>query len=492
MYCVFSTPDGFLVSDKDTTVELAQTPFTSTDHVFVFVDAKPALKALLAQGYTVARPICLKTLHGLGLIQQMPVITPDNIPGAWHIIQLAIEAIEQQSYKRVARLECLLLPVIAAMETRGLYIDRDQLKQFIAHSQQQMDEAKKHALEYLGSQGTRDLFGESHLNLDSGLEVKEALEAILGVILPNTAHETLTALNHPAASAVVRYREFSKLVKTYGYPFLEQIDDKNRVHASFEPLGAGTGRMACHSPNLQNLPAAPLFRQAICAPAGKLLVTADYSACELRILAGLSGDEQFLAAFERDADLHCEVATAMFGVNVTKDENAHLRQQAKAINFGLMYGMGANALASQLGITFEQAEKLFTAYFRAYPTIRDYLDGLVDSALQKGYAETVLGRRLYLNSDKDISRIAKNMPIQGSAADMIKLAMLRLHDRLTTEFTDAALVNMIHDELVVECLEADATLVAQIVKEEMEAAQQQLIPNVKPLAQVCVSQVWGH
>jgi DNA polymerase-1 len=326
--------------------------------------------------------------------------------------------------------------------------------------------------------------------------VKRLIEKVTGRRLSDTARATLERLDHPIASALLLYRESNKLVTTYGEAFLSHVDKRSgRIHATFVPLGASTGRVASCDPNLQNLPNDERFKRCLRAPAGRVLVTADYATCELRIVAEMARDPVFLAAFERGEDLHATVASTMFGVKVTKTENAELRQRAKAINFGLVYGMGAPALASSLGVSVDEGERLLQQYFRTFPAIRDYLERSVDEALSRGYAETLLGRRLQFEEEQlrapnargELSRIAKNMPIQGTSADMTKLAMVRVHERLTDEQPTAGLVNTIHDELVVECDEADGKVVAEAVKREMEEAHRALLRSVPPLVEVHVA-----
>jgi DNA polymerase I len=194
------------------------------------------------------------------------------------------------------------------------------------------------------------------------------------------------------------------------------------------------------------------------------------------------------------------VASTMFGVTVTKTERPELRQRATGINFGLVYGMGAAGLAAQLRCSRDEAEQLLARYFATFPDVKRYLDDSVEKALAKGYAETVLGRKLAFdpavldgkNARGELSRIAKNMPIQGTSADMTKLAMVRVHERLVDEGRDAGLVNTIHDELVVECPAADQDAVARIVSEEMGAAHSALLKRVPPLVEVHVGPHWMH
>lgn len=353
--------------------------------------------------------------------------------------------------------------VFEAIKAHGLYFDAARWSAELKQIKTDMLAAQQKARALLSGPEHLDLFGESNLNLDSALEVNKALAKL------KDPSEALVALK--------AYRESAKLIQTYGESFLEHVDPKtSRIHATFDPEGTSTGRVSCHSPNIQNLPSDSRFQACLVAPPGKMLVHADYAACELRILADFSGDPVFLNAFEDDLDLHGQVAQSLFG-------DIKYRDKAKAINFGLVYGMGAKSLAQSLGLSVYEAEKLLNQYFQKHSKIKSYLDTCVQSAYSKGYAETRLGRRLYLDKTQDISRIAKNMPIQGTAAEMIKLAMVRIHKRLAT-FKEAFMVNMIHDELVVECLGQDAQAVGQILKDEMEQAERELCPRVRPKVEI--------
>ncbi|MEI6805013.1 MAG: DNA polymerase A family protein [Myxococcaceae bacterium] len=350
------------------------------------------------------------------------------------------------------------------MQTRGLYVNRDAWVLAITECKRQMLDSQVLARRLLSGLEHLDLFGESSLNLNSPQEVNKAL---LKAKEPEKAQEALG-----------KYREAAKLVQTYGDNFIETIHPETwRIHAQFEPSGTSTGRVSCHSPNLQNLPSDKRFQACLVAPPGKKIVQADYSACELRILADFSGEPVFLKAFEQDLDLHAQVAKELFG-------DVKFRPQAKAINFGIIYGMGAKSLALSLSVSVYEAERLLNHYFQKHVAIKRYLNSCVESAYALGYAQTRLGRRLYLDTKQDISRIAKNMPIQGTAAEICKLAMIRIHKRLSHEFQEAFLVNMIHDELVVECLEQDVKAIGQVLCQEMELAQRKITPKVKPKAEL--------
>ncbi|OGQ26385.1 MAG: hypothetical protein A2138_19795 [Deltaproteobacteria bacterium RBG_16_71_12] len=482
------------------------------DRVLLFDEARPALRRLLRAGVDVARPVCRATLEqladlggGAGEAAQIffePNAALERAHKIVHKLEGLLAKVEERGGKRVARLECLVLRPFAALEDRGLPIDVAGWQQLIDEEQQKARVAKEELLALAGPHVQRDLFGVPELNLDAEAEVKQLVERVTGRRLDDVARGTLGALDHPIARALLLWRESNKLISTYGDAFLSHVDRRTgRIHATFVPLGASTGRVASREPNLQNLPSDARFHRCLKAPPGRALVTADYATCELRIVAELSKDPVFLRAFDEGQDLHSTVAATMFKAEVSKTKNPELRQRAKAINFGLVYGMGAAALAAQLGVPVDEGERLLQQYFRTFPRIRDALERSVETALSKGYAETVLGRRLFFdpavlkgpNARGELSRIAKNMPIQGTSADMTKLAMVRVHERLLDETKGTAgLVNTIHDELVVECDEADGERVAKAVKKEMEEAHRTLLHVVPPEVEVHAGPHWMH
>ncbi|MCG3171986.1 MAG: DNA polymerase I, thermostable [Myxococcota bacterium] len=217
----------------------------------------------------------------------------------------------------------------------------------------------------------------------------------------------------------------------------------------------------------------------------------------MRILAEASGDEGFIEVFRRGDDLHSVVATRMFGKPVSKHENVHLRNSAKAINFGLAYGMGAAGLARQLEVPLEEARRLMESHFRAFPRLRDYMEESAREALRRGYARTLAGRRLYFDprarepsQRAALERVAKNMPIQGTNADIIKIALHRLRTAFHQNQSSALLVNTIHDEIVVECEESGAGEIAGMVRREMQEAGGELVRAVPMAADVVIADSW--
>jgi DNA polymerase-1 len=303
---------------------------------------------------------------------------------------------------------------------------------------------------------------------------------------PSTAESVLQELaaEYELPSLILRYRTLSKLKSTYTDKLpLEINPDTGRIHTSYHQAVAATGRLSSSDPNLQNIPIRTpegrRIRQAFIAPDGYRLLAADYSQIELRIMAHLSQDEGLLTSFADDEDIHRATAAEVFSVernNVTESE----RRSAKAINFGLIYGMSAFGLARQLGIERSAAQDYVDLYFTRYPGVKRYMDETRESAREQGFVSTVFGRRLYLpeitssnhQRRQYAERSAINAPMQGTAADIIKRAMLKVDEWLREGGIDARLIMQVHDELVLEVAEDSAEDCAREVAKIMEAAAQ--------------------
>jgi DNA polymerase-1 len=303
-----------------------------------------------------------------------------------------------------------------------------------------------------------------------------------GLSVDAAALETLRGY-HPAVALILDWRALEKLKNTYVDTLPRQVDSEGRVHTSYKQTGTVTGRISSDSPNLQNIPIRTeegrRVRKAFIASPGCHLLGVDYSQIELRILAHFSQDAALLEAFRQDQDIHRATASLVFGVpfdQVTKEQ----RYFAKRVNFGLMYGMSAYRLARESDLSRAQAEEFVTKYFERLPGVRRYLDESKIQARDQGYLETLMGRRrdfsalrdLRLNANERgrIEREAINMPIQGTAADIIKIAMIRLSARLKAEKTRARLILQVHDELVLEVPDDDIPVMTALVREVMEGA----------------------
>jgi DNA polymerase-1 len=297
-------------------------------------------------------------------------------------------------------------------------------------------------------------------------------------------------MGHDVPRLMIEYRELSKLKSTYVDALPGFIHpETGRVHTSYNQTGAATGRLSSSDPNLQNIPVrtprGEAIRRAFIAAPGHVLLTADYSQIELRLLAHLSGDPAFVEAFERGGDIHRQTAAVIFGVREA-EVTAEMRARAKTINFGTIYGQGPFALSRQLGITQDEAKTFIQEYFERFAGVRRWLDATVEEARQRGYVETLFGRRRYITELKDKNfnirafgeRTATNSPLQGSAADLIKIAMIRIHAALPAAGLKARMLLQVHDELVFEVPEGERAAAAGLVKREMEGVTRLRVPLV--------------
>jgi DNA polymerase I len=308
----------------------------------------------------------------------------------------------------------------------------------------------------------------------------------------STAQDVLDALagKHEMIGLILEYRQYEKLRGTYVDALRGLIHpDTGRVHTSFNQTATSTGRLSSSDPNLQNIPVRTELgrqvRRAFVAPEGHLLLGCDYSQVELRVLAHVSQDPEMLAAFRRDEDIHATTAAAIYGVAL-EEVTSEQRSMAKAINFGLMYGMSSFGLANRTSLDISQAEVFIQTYFQRFQKVKEYLDETIRLATEKGYVETLLGRRRYFpelsmpggNAQirRGAERAAVNMPIQGSAADIIKLASIVLHRRLLERGLGAALLLQVHDELVLEVPEEELDQTRDLVVETMSGAYALSVP----------------
>jgi DNA polymerase-1 len=348
------------------------------------------------------------------------------------------------------------------MERRGVLIDRDRLAKQSDELARSMLRLKEEAYRAAGTQ----------FNLDSPSQLGEVLFQHLGLTArhktpkgqPSTAESALAELadEHDLPRIVLEYRALAKLRSTYTEKLPASVNPQTgRVHTSYNQTGASTGRLSSTDPNLQNIPVRTeegrRIRQAFIAPEGSVLVAADYSQIELRIMAHLSGDEGLRRAFAEGRDIHRATAAEVFGRGLD-EVSGEERRAAKAINFGLIYGMSAFGLARQLGIAREEAGVYIERYFERYPGVRNYMEQTRKNAKRDGYVETLFGRRLYvpeINSRngqrrQGAERAAINAPMQGTAADIIKRAMIKMHAWCGADDVLVHLIMQVHDELVFE------------------------------------------
>jgi DNA polymerase-1 len=383
-----------------------------------------------------------------------------------------------------------LVPVLARMEQRGVLIDGDILRRQSAEMAKEIHTLEQKAYEAAGQP----------FNLGSPKQLQEILFEKLGLPVirktpkgqPSTAEDVLHELasDYELPQLILDYRSLSKLKSTYTDKLPEEINPHTgRVHTSYHQAVAATGRLSSSNPNLQNIPIRTpqgrRIRKAFVAPEGMVVLAADYSQIELRIMAHISGDEGLLKAFRDGVDVHRATAGEVFDTpydDVTGDQ----RRAAKAINFGLMYGMSAFGLARQLDIERGEAQTYMDTYFARYPGVRDFMERTREQAREQGYVETLFGRRLYLPDIKasnmqrrqGAERAAINAPMQGTAADIIKRAMIRVDEWLRKEHPDTHLTMQVHDELVLDVPESDLEAVKQGVIDIMSGAAELDVPLV--------------
>ena len=371
-----------------------------------------------------------------------------------------------------------LVKVLADMEKTGVLVDRNKIIEL-------NEEYSK--LAYLYEQKVYELAGEV-FNLNSPKQLGVILFEKIGLPVVkktktgySTDVEVLEKLSkkHEIADYILKYRSLNKLISTYLDGILEYIMDDGRVRTSFKQMITATGRLSSVDPNLQNIPIrseeGKNIRKVFVADKNKVFIDADYSQIELRVLAHLSKDSVMIDSFKNDLDIHYKTASEVFGVPINEVTD-NQRRSAKAVNFGIVYGISDYGLSKDLNITRNEARQYIDGYLNTYPSIKSYMEEIVNKAKKDGFVTTILDRKRYIPeiNSKNFNirsfgeRIALNTPIQGSAADIIKLAMIKVYERLKVEKVNAKLILQIHDELIVECEESEKETVKKILKNSME------------------------
>lgn len=410
-------------------------------------------------------------------------------------LEADIEAKEQT--KLLRDIELPLARVLAGMENVGFEVDREGIREYGEGMTEEIESLRASICEQVGYD----------FNINSPKQLGEALFGKL--MLPHgkktksgysTSADVLDELKDefPVVRDILEYRALSKLKSTYCDGLLKVIGDDGRIHSSFNQTETRTGRISSTEPNLQNIPVRTErgreLRRFFRAKDGCLLVDADYSQIELRVLAHIAGDRNMIEAFAEGSDIHTSTAAKVFGLPEDMVTPA-LRSRAKAVNFGIVYGIGAFSLAKDIGVSRKEADKYIKDYLRLYSGIDNYMNDVVSRAKTDGYVTTMFGRRRYLpelsSSNHNLrafgERVARNMPIQGTAADIIKIAMIRVCDRLAAEGLKAKLILQVHDELIVEAPEDEAQRVAALLSEEMENACEL---SVRLTADAAVGKTW--
>ncbi len=399
--------------------------------------------------------------------------------------------------KLLYEVELPLTVVLADMEKRGFLVEKDRLAAYTQQLGEQIAVLEQEIYALAGEE----------FNLNSPKQLGEILFVKLGLkggkktkTGYSTNAEVLEKLkNQPIVEKILTYRKYAKLRSTYGEGLLKLIGSDGRIHSTYNQTVTATGRISSSEPNLQNIPVRePLGRELrrmfVAKNADYVLLDADYSQIELRVLAHIAGDQTMIRAFRENEDIHTVTAATVFGVPAFM-VTPEMRRHAKAVNFGIVYGISDFSLAGDIGVTKKEAKAYMDQYFEKYSGVRSYMDNIVEQAKKDGYVTTLLGRRRYLPELKSSNfiqrafgeRVALNTPIQGTAADIIKIAMVRVWQQLQKEGLDAHLILQVHDELIIESSKADAPRAAQLLRREMEGAANL---SVAMLAEVAQGESW--
>lgn len=471
---------------------------TMIAHYLLNPDGRHSME-YLADMYLHYKPVELETLVGKGKnkvrfrdieIKGQTDFAAEDADVTLQLYELFEPQLKKESLENVFyNIEMPLMKVLAKMELEGVALDKEWLAKESIDLENDLRKLEKEIFELSGEE----------FNMNSPKQLGEILFEKMQ--LDPKAKKTKTgqyatsedvlqklAPKHDIIKHILEYRQLQKLKSTYVDALPLQIDkDDHRVHTNFSQTTAATGRLASLNPNLQNIPIRTLrgqqIRGAFVAGPGKKIISADYSQIELRLIAEISNEENMIQAFQKGEDIHASTASKLFGVpieEVTKTQ----RSQAKTVNFGIIYGQGAFGLAEQTGLSRNEAKKMIEAYFETYPKLKNYMSEQVKKAQDFGYVETVFGRRRHL---KDINsanfvvkahaeRNAVNAPIQGSAADVIKLAMIKIDEELSAKKLKTKMLLQVHDELIFEAPEEEVPAAMQLIKKEMESALKTNVP----------------
>ena len=431
----------------------------------------------------------VKTVLTLGRDELLSFLS-ENLTAMVKIKEYEEKEIEKQGQNELFYgMELPLVKVLASMEIEGFLLDKDKLHDFNEGLKVSIDILEKEIYSLAGESFNINSPKQLGVILFEKLGLKSGKKTKTGY---STNAEVLEKLSseHEIVAKILEFRQLSKLKSTYGEGLLAVIDPSTgRIYSKFNQTVTVTGRISSTEPNLQNIPVRTELgreiRKMFIAKDGCVLVDADYSQIELRVLAHISGDEALKKAFSEGMDVHTLTASGVFGVD-TQDVTPTMRSHAKTVNFGIMYGMGEFSLAKDLGISVKEARDYIQNYFDKYKGVKKYMDCVIEDAREKGYVETMFSRRrtiAEINSSNFMvrsagERMVRNTPIQGSAADIIKLAMVKVHEELTKRNLKSKLILQVHDELIIEAPENEADEVRELLTEAMESAAVLSVPLV--------------
>ncbi|MBQ3181924.1 MAG: DNA polymerase I, partial [Clostridia bacterium] len=418
----------------------------------------------------------------------------DDKIGAYAVAIFVLKEYEENEMKKRDSIELFetiempLVYVLASMEIDGIFVDLEKLSEFGERLKKEQNQLTDEIYAHAGHEFNINSPKQLATVLFEELELKAVKKTKSGY---STNAEVLEKLKweHPIVEKILEYRKIAKLNSTYVEGLIPAIDSRDgKIHSSFNQTVTVTGRISSTEPNLQNIPVRTelgreMRKMFISKSNEFVLIDADYSQIELRVLAHIAQDENMISAFNSDFDIHSSTAAKIF--NVEKDEvTSEMRSAAKAINFGLVYGMGEYSLSQDLKISVKRAKEYINDYLGSYPNVQKYMKETVEFAKENGYVTTMFGRRRDIPEIKATNyqtrafgeRVALNTPIQGSAADIIKLAMINVFKRLNKEKLSSKLILQVHDELIIEAPKGEVDVVCGLLKEEMESAAKLLVP----------------
>ena len=418
----------------------------------------------------------------------------DVLPGIFEKQKLALF---KAALIPTARLEFSIIPSVVEIDLEGVALDTEKLEKLkggLAKKCSELHQTLSEMVEKHREPIEGNLFGNKKaVNFNSPKQVK-AILVKMGHNVKSTRIETLEKLDSDFARAMIKYRKTSKLLSSFVEPLPKHINSKTgRIHPEFKQMGADTGRFTCENPNLQQIPKEQEWRDLFVARPGYKILTADYSQIELRIMAEFSQDKAFLDAYRKGTDLHTKTAADVFQVpmdQVSSDQ----RSAAKAINFGLCYGQGSKGLSEKLDISEGKAQEFITAYFKAYPVVKNTLDRLGMKAVKEGHSQTVLGRKRFFQKpdsfgqEKAIERQGRNTPIQSTCGDILKKAIYYIQDQIWN--MPAWIINLVHDEIVIEFREDGEEIMRAVAEECMVRAGRDFLKLVPVEVDITVDNVW--
>ena len=464
------------------------------------IDSSQRLKMdSLAKKYLNYEPVPIEDLIGKGKNQKLMTELPydavkdyacEDADITYRLYEILSEQLQKDQLQNIAEvLEFPLIRVLSAMEKTGVYIDTDMLETFSTELTNDLEELEKMIFDKTGEEFNLNSPQQLGVILFEKLKIPSGKKTKTGQY--STSEDVLSklAVEYEVPSMVLDYRSLSKLRSTYVDALPKLVNPKTgRIHTDFNQTVAATGRLSSSNPNLQNIPIRTKrgreIRKAFVAEKGFSILAADYSQVELRVIASISGDENMTLAFKNGEDIHARTAKEIFGLNSLEDVTPNQRRKAKEVNFGIPYGVSAYGLASRLGISNTEGKEMIDQYFERFPGIQQYIDDTIQFARDNGFVATLMGRRRYIpdihsrnwNVRGFAERTAINMPIQGTAADIIKLAMIRIHNYLESEKLRSRMLMQVHDELVFEIEQSEIDHVPEKIIEIMKNAYKVAVP----------------